>query len=45
MNKYDNLIIFILLKICRILANYSSFKNADTVIYTIEQKLKGGSDD
>lgn len=41
MNKYDKLIVFILLKICRMLSSYSSYKNADTVIYTIEQELKG----
>ena len=42
MNKYDKLIIFILLKICRIISNYSSDKNMDTKIYTIEQKIKEG---
>lgn len=40
MNRYDKFIIFILLKICRILSNYCSFKYADTMIYTIEKELK-----
>ena len=40
MNKYDKLITKILLKICRMLSNYSSVKNIDTMIYTIEQELK-----
>ena len=39
-NKYDKLIIKILLKICRILSGNSSVKNIDTMIYTIEQELK-----
>lgn len=39
-NKYDKLIIKILLKICRILSGNSSVKNIDTMIYTIEQDLK-----
>lgn len=40
MNKYDKLIIKILLKICRMLCGYSSVKNVDIMIYTIEQELK-----
>lgn len=39
-NKYDKLIIKILLKICRILGGNSSVENIDTMIYTIEQELK-----
>ena len=39
-NKYDKLIIKILLKICRMLSCNSSVKNIDTMIYTIEQDLK-----
>lgn len=39
-NKYDKLIIKILLKICRMLSSNSSVKNIDTMIYTIEQELK-----
>lgn len=41
MNSYDKLIIKILLKICRILGKYSGVKNIDTMIYTIENDLKG----
>ena len=40
MNKYDRLLIKILLKICRILGGYSGVKNVDTMIYTLEQELK-----
>lgn len=40
MNKYDKLIIMILLKICKILSSFSSIKNCDTLLYTIEQELK-----
>lgn len=39
-NKYDKLIIKILLKICRILSGNSSVENIDTMIFTIEQELK-----
>lgn len=39
-NKYDKLIIKILLKICRMLSCNSSIKNIETTIYTIEQELK-----
>ena len=39
-NKYDKLIIKILLKICKMLSENSSVKNIDTMIYTIEQELK-----
>ena len=40
MNKYDKIIIKILLKICKILSENSSVKNIGTMIYTIEQDLK-----
>ena len=40
MNKYDKLIIKILLKICKMLSGNSSVKNIDTMIFTIEQELK-----
>ena len=40
MNKYDNLIIFILLKICKILSKYSSNEKISTEIYCIEQMMK-----
>lgn len=39
-NKYDKLIIKILLKICRMLSDNSSVENIGTMIYTIEQELK-----
>lgn len=39
-NKYDKLIIKILLKICKMLSGNSSVKNMDTIIYAIEQELK-----
>ena len=39
MNKFDEMIIFILLKICKILAKYGN-KDIDTMIITIEMKLK-----
>lgn len=39
-NKYDKLIIKILLKICKMLSGNSSVKNMGTMIYTIEQELK-----
>jgi hypothetical protein len=39
-NKYDKLIIKILLKICKMLSENSSVKNIDTMIYTIEQEFK-----
>ena len=40
MNKYDKIIIKILLKICKMLSENSSVKNIDTMIYTIEQEFK-----
>ena len=40
MNKYDKLIIIILLKICRIISKYTD-ESKDTIIYTIERELKG----
>ena len=40
MNKYDKLIIKILLKICKMLSENSSVKNIDTMIFTIEQEYK-----
>lgn len=39
MNKYDEIIIFILLKICRILSKSSSYENTDTLIFCIQQKI------
>ena len=39
-NKYDKLIIKILLKICKMLSENSNVKNIDTMIYTIEQEFK-----
>lgn len=38
-NKYDRIIIFILLKICRLLSKYSSFENISTQIYCIEKEF------
>ena len=40
MNKYDKLIIKILLKICKMLSENSSVKNIDTMIFAIEQEFK-----
>lgn len=40
MNKYDKIIVFILLKICKIFSNYSENENVSTTIYVIEQELK-----
>ena len=40
MNRFDEIIIFILLKICRILSKSSNVENIDTIIYTIEDKFK-----
>ena len=39
MNKYDKMIVFILLKVCRILARYNK-DSVDTYIYHIENELK-----
>ena len=39
-NKYDKLIIKILLKICKMLSENSSVKNIDTMIFAIEQEFK-----
>ncbi len=38
MNKYDKIIIFILLKICKIFSNYSENENVSTTIFLIEEE-------
>lgn len=38
-SKYDRIIIFILLKICRLLSKYSNFENISTQIYCIEKEF------
>lgn len=40
MNKYDKLIIKILLKICRILSHYSDIKYIENMFYTTEKELE-----
>lgn len=44
MNKYDKIIIFIFLKICRIMSKHSSDENMDTKIYAIEQMIGDDND-
>ena len=39
MNRYDRIIIFILLKICRMLSKDSNFENMSTQIYCIEKEF------
>ena len=40
MNKYDKIIVFILLKICKIFYNYIENENVSTTIFLIEEELK-----
>ena len=44
MNRYDRIIIFILLKICGTLSKYSNFENMSAQIYCIEKEFDKGED-